>query len=145
MLTSAGIYTGGLLPGGSAAGIAAIRALALAAGRDPSSIQAFIGMTPILGRTLEEAQEKERIALQYADPIAGLAQFCGYSGLDLSVFPLDEPFDVTKLEESGNAVHTIIRAFNEGDTSGLPWTPRRVGLKQSLGGVSQSNTVDTNY
>lgn len=132
-----GIYTGGLAPEGSKAGIAAIRAQAAATRRDPSTVQAFIGMTPIIGRTIEEAQEKYEVALAHADPIAGLAQFCGYSGLDLSVFPLDEPFDIEKLEESGNAIHTIIRAFNEGDTSGLPWTPRRVGLKQSLGGVSE--------
>lgn len=74
-----GIYTGGLTPAGSKDGIAAIRAQAAARGRDPSTVKAFIGITPIVGRTVEEAQAKYEEALKYADPIAGLAQFCGYA------------------------------------------------------------------
>ncbi|RDW60222.1 putative monooxygenase-2 [Coleophoma crateriformis] len=129
-----GIYTGGIKPEGTKDGIAAIRAQAAAMGRDPSTIKAFIGLSPVLGRTLEEAQAKFDLAVKHADAHAGLAQFCGYSGLDLSKFPFDEPLDVGKMEESGNAIHTIIRALNEGDTSGLPWTPKRIGMFQALGG-----------
>jgi alkanesulfonate monooxygenase SsuD/methylene tetrahydromethanopterin reductase-like flavin-dependent oxidoreductase (luciferase family) len=40
-----GIYTGDLTPAGSKAGIAAIRAQAAAAGRDPNTVQSFIGIT----------------------------------------------------------------------------------------------------
>ena len=130
-----GIYTGGIAPAGSKDGIAFIRAQAAARGRDPSTIKAFIGMTPILGHTIEEAQAKYEEVVKYADPIAGLAQFCGYAGIDLSSYPLDEPFDLSK-ETGQNQIHTIIRAFEEGDTTGLPWTPRRVGMKQAMGGVS---------
>jgi FMN-dependent oxidoreductase (nitrilotriacetate monooxygenase family) len=74
-----GIYTGGLRPEGTRDATAAIRAQIAAEGRDPSMVKAMVGITPIVGRTLEEAQAKHAEALKYADPIAGLAQFCGYS------------------------------------------------------------------
>jgi alkanesulfonate monooxygenase SsuD/methylene tetrahydromethanopterin reductase-like flavin-dependent oxidoreductase (luciferase family) len=129
-----GIYTGGTKPEGTKDGIAQMRKLAKESGRDPTTIKAFIGISPVLGKTMEEAQEKYRIAVENADAHAGLAQFCGYSGMDLSKYPFDEEFDADNIEEGGNQIHTIIKALKEGDTSGLPWTPRRIGLFQALGG-----------
>jgi FMN-dependent oxidoreductase (nitrilotriacetate monooxygenase family) len=153
-----GIYTGGVRPEGTKDSIKEMRRIAAASGRDPSTIKAFIGISPVLGRTLEEAQAKFKLAEEAADAHAGLAQFCGYSGMDLSKYPFDEPFNMDNVEEGGNQIvrtaihpelhfkrgnadsiilqHTIIRALREGDDTGLPWTPRCIGLFQALGGVS---------
>lgn len=44
------------------------------------------------------------------------------------------------MQEGGsNAVQTILRALNEGNQSGLPWTPRRIGMEQALGGVCETS------
>jgi alkanesulfonate monooxygenase SsuD/methylene tetrahydromethanopterin reductase-like flavin-dependent oxidoreductase (luciferase family) len=99
-----GIYTGGIKPEGTADGIKEIRRQAAANGRDPSTIKAFIGISPILGRTLEEAQAKYKLAEEAADAHAGLAQFCGYSRMDLSKYPFDEEFNMDNVEEGGNQI-----------------------------------------
>jgi alkanesulfonate monooxygenase SsuD/methylene tetrahydromethanopterin reductase-like flavin-dependent oxidoreductase (luciferase family) len=130
-----GVYTGGLYPSGSKESIAATRAAAAANGREPASLLAMIGLCPILGRTVEEAQAKYEDYCKYADATAGLAQFAGYSGIDLTDYPLDDEFNIDNVEmDSGNAIHTIIRALGEGDPNGRPWTPRLIGLKQAMGG-----------
>lgn len=56
--------------------------------------------------------------------------------MDLGSMDLDEEFDETKIQVGGNAIHAIIKALKEGDTTGKPWTPRRIGLEQATGGVS---------
>jgi hypothetical protein len=56
--------------------------------------------------------------------------------MDLGNMDLDEEFDETKIQVGGNAIHAIIKALKEGDTTGKPWTPRRIGLEQATGGVS---------
>lgn len=136
-----GIYCGGLAPEGTMDAIAENRARAKANGRDPSTVKSMIGITPIVGRTMEEAQEKYEEALRYADPVAGLAQFCGYSGMDLSQMGLDEEFNENNVKVGGNAVHAIIKALKEGDQTGQAWTPRRIGLKQAMGGVSRGQPI----
>lgn len=62
------------------------RAAAKANGRDPMSLKFFPCIVPIIGRTTEEAQAKLEKALANADPIAGLAQFSGYTGIDFSKY-----------------------------------------------------------
>jgi len=74
------IYVGGLVPSQTAGSIAQIRADAAAQGRDPNSLKFFVGITPILGRTLEEARAKFQRHKENADVIGGLAQFSGYTG-----------------------------------------------------------------
>jgi len=39
-----------------------MRKLAKESGRDPASIKAFIGIIPVLGRIMEEAQAKFKVA-----------------------------------------------------------------------------------
>lgn len=76
------VYIGGLVPSQTAGSIAQIRADASAAGRHPQTIKFFVGITPILGKTLEEAQAKYERARENADIVGGLAQFSGYTGID---------------------------------------------------------------
>ncbi|RDW82652.1 putative dibenzothiophene desulfurization enzyme A [Coleophoma cylindrospora] len=128
------VYIGGLVPSASAADVAAIRALAAAAGRDPASLKFFVGISPIIGKTLEEAQAKYERARQNADYIGGLSQFSGYTGIDLSRFPVDEVFDL-KDAPNDMAVHGILNAFNKASGSDTQWTPRMLGEKMALGGL----------
>lgn len=78
------IYIGGLVPSQSAALVKDIREAAVAAGRDPQSIKFFVGISPIVGRTEEEAKAKYERAKEYSDAEGGLAQFSGYTGMHIS-------------------------------------------------------------
>ncbi|KAL6253241.1 hypothetical protein RBB50_000964 [Rhinocladiella similis] len=127
------IYVGGLVPSQTAGSIAQIRADAAAQGRDPSSIKFFVGISPIIGRTMEEAQVKYERAVEHADVIGGLAQFSGYTGIDLSKFPLDEVFKLTDAP-GDDATHTFLENFNKATGNTEPWTPRRLGQTMALGG-----------
>ncbi|KAH6677711.1 luciferase-like domain-containing protein [Halenospora varia] len=127
------IYVGGLVPSQTAGSIAQIRADAAEQGRDPQSIKFFVGITPIVGATLEEAQAKYERARENADIVGGLAQFSGYTGIDLSRFPLDEVFEL-KDAPGDAATHTFLENFNKATGNNNPWTPRRLGETMALGG-----------
>lgn len=127
------IYVGGLVPAQTKGSIASIRADAAANGRDPKSVKFFVGISPIIGRTLEEAKAKYERARASADHVGGLAQFSGYTGIDLSRFPLDEAFEL-KSAPGDSAIHTFLENFNKTIGNSEPWTPRRLGETMALGG-----------
>jgi alkanesulfonate monooxygenase SsuD/methylene tetrahydromethanopterin reductase-like flavin-dependent oxidoreductase (luciferase family) len=60
-------------------------------GRDPNSIKFIAPLTPFLGATREEAQEKFDNSEKYGDPIDHLIYFGGASGIDVSGYDFDEP------------------------------------------------------
>jgi alkanesulfonate monooxygenase SsuD/methylene tetrahydromethanopterin reductase-like flavin-dependent oxidoreductase (luciferase family) len=132
-ISSSAIYIGGLYPAQSADNVRQIRADAAARGRDPKSIKFFVGISPILGATLEEAQAKYERAKENADVIGGLAVFAGYTGIDLSKHPLDELLEL-KGVPGEDAVHSFLTAFNHVSGLDKPWTPRRLGETMALGG-----------
>lgn len=104
-------------------------------GRDPNSVKFFPCIVPYIGKTLEEAQAKYAYAEANADPLAGLGQFSGYTGIDMSKYPLDEPFDISNSSES-MAIQSVFRALEaSGAESDVPWTPRRLGMRMALGGL----------
>lgn len=111
------------------------RAAAAANGRDPTSIKFFPCIMPIIGKTREEAEAKHKLAVENADPVAGLAQFSGYTGIDLASFPLDEPMDLSGMSQA-MAIQAVFKALaaSEGETEEL-WTPRRLGMRMALGGL----------
>ena len=123
-----------MVPSHTAKYVKSIRDTAAAAGRDPYDVKAFAGISTFLGRTPEEAQAKYAAAAKNVSPIAGLAKFGGYTNLDLSKYPLDEPFEFTG-GNADNAIHGIITNFKAGDGSNEAWTPRKLGSKISLGGL----------
>ncbi|KAH9885730.1 putative xenobiotic compound monooxygenase, DszA family [Xylariomycetidae sp. FL2044] len=127
------IYVGGLVPSQTQGSITSIRAAAAARGRDPQSIKFFVGISCILGNTMEEAQAKYEEAKENADIVGGLAQFSGYTGIDLSRFPLDEVFEL-KDAPGDAAVHSFLENFNKATGNNEPWTPRKLGEKMALGG-----------
>ncbi|KAJ0415345.1 luciferase-like domain-containing protein [Aspergillus carlsbadensis] len=128
-----GTFVSGLSAHIIAPRVAAIRAEAAKLGRDPQSIKVFAMMTPIVGQTDEEAQEKYKRALAYADEEAGLALFSSNAGIDLSKYDLDTritPDDIT----IDDRVHSMVNSLSyRGDD--LPaWTPRNIGKQLALGG-----------
>jgi alkanesulfonate monooxygenase SsuD/methylene tetrahydromethanopterin reductase-like flavin-dependent oxidoreductase (luciferase family) len=109
-----------------------ICASALAQGRDPSNIKAFAAVTPVIGRTVEEAWEKFRIAEAAVSWEGGLAAFCGYSGVDLSKFPLDEPIEFDDNAMSNAPLQNFLKTFKTIDPD-KKWTPRQIGHSFAFG------------
>lgn len=70
-----------------------VREAAAAAGRDPSTIKLFAGICPIVARTEEEAWEKHARYKANTSVVGGLSSFCALTGVDLSKYGLDEPFN----------------------------------------------------
>lgn len=100
-----------------------MRAAAAAYGRDPSEVKFFPQITPIIGRTLEEAQAKWEKARTMVDYRGGLVKLSTFLNIDLSQYPLDEPFDIG--DGVGSTIHTMFDAIKS--VSGEAITPRRLG------------------
>lgn len=111
------------------------RAAAASVGRDPNSVKFFPCIMPIIGKTKEEAQAKYHKAVQYADPVAGLAQFSGYTGIDLAPYPLDETMDLSNMSQA-MAIQAVFKALATSEEElDQPWAPRRLGMRMALGGL----------
>lgn len=102
-------------------------------GRDPESVKVFAIMTPIIGRTSEEAQAKYEEALKYASVEGGLAFFSANSGIDLSKYDLDTEI---KPEDStvDAKVHSLVNSLQYHGSDVPLWTPRNIGKVISIGG-----------
>ena len=59
-------------------------------GRDPSNIKVLALVTPILGQTEDEAQDKLRNFRRYASHKGALALFGGWTGIDLDKYDDEE-------------------------------------------------------
>lgn len=128
------VYIGGLVPSQASYQIKAARDIARAAGRDPYTIKFFAAINPILGRTMEEAQAKYDEAMKYADVIGALAQFSGYTGIDMSKYPLDEELKLDTSNPKESAVQGFLGNFGDSQKDGDVWTPRKLGEKIAVGG-----------
>ncbi|TVY28747.1 Dimethyl-sulfide monooxygenase [Lachnellula hyalina] len=128
-----GIFVSGLSPQMLAPRVKAIRDKAAEAGRDPQSVKIFAIMTPIIGRTTEEADAKYQTALKYASAEGGLAFFSGNSGIDLSKYDLDTEI---KAEDSkvDSKVHSLVSSLSYHGSDVPRWTPRNIGKVISIGG-----------
>ncbi len=127
-----GIFVSAPSPHILAPNIKEIRAKAAAFGRDPQSIKVLAIMTPIIGRTVEEAEAKYQEALKYASHEGGLAFFSGQTGIDLSTY---DPDTEIKPSDSAvdNKVHSLISSLDY-HVSDVPlWTPRNIGKLISIG------------
>lgn len=111
----------------------AVRAAAAAHGRDPSSIKFFQGAMLFIGRTVEEAQAKFERAKGFCSVEGGLARLSGLINVDLSVYPIDEPF-AFKGELKENAVQGVINSVKSA-SDGRDLTPRDLGEMLALGGM----------
>lgn len=129
------LYCGSLLPPSTAKYVQSVRAEAGKHGRDPKSIKFFVEISPIIGRTLEEAEAKYAEWKKNIDIIGGLAKFSGYTNIDMSKFPLDEPFDF-KGGAADNVIQGIVNNFKDGYLDDKPWTPRRLGEEMAVSSES---------
>ncbi|KAJ6072780.1 hypothetical protein N7467_010865 [Penicillium canescens] len=129
-----GIFVSAPSPHILAPRIKAIREEAARVGRDPRSVKVFAILTPIVGRTDEEAQEKYREALANASEEAGLAFFSGGSGIDLSKFDLDTPITPSDVHVDAR-VHSTINTLSYQSSDVPQWTPRNIGKRISIGGA----------
>ncbi|KAL4950909.1 luciferase-like domain-containing protein [Aspergillus filifer] len=105
-----GIFVVGLTPETIAPRMKRIRDKVAEVGRVPRSVKVFASMTPILGRTKEEAQSKHRDALQCASEEGALM---GYQATNVQPQSLME-----NLSYPGEDV--------------LKWTPRTIGKAVAL-------------
>ncbi|KAK4502092.1 hypothetical protein PRZ48_007903 [Zasmidium cellare] len=128
------VYIGGLVPSQASYQIKAARDVCRDAGRDPCSIKFFAAVNPIIGRTMEEPQAKYDEALQYADVIGALAQFSGYTGIDMCKYPLDEELKLDTSNPKECAVQGFLGNFGDSQDDGDVWTPRKLGEKIAVGG-----------
>jgi FMN-dependent oxidoreductase (nitrilotriacetate monooxygenase family) len=115
---------------GTRAAVDQLRARAVAAGRDPSSLKVFMGITVVVAPTTEQAHEKFAEYARYASPEAGLAHFAAGSGIDYSKHgPNDE------LEPPGGhksrGIESSIRRVTDGQSG---WTVNRLLNDMPLGG-----------
>lgn len=100
-------------------------------GRDPRSVKIIMMLTPIVGRTEAEAQEKLERITRHGSVEAGLALFAGWTGVDLSEAPRDMP--LKRFQGDG------VRAFSDMLTrvdSELVWTTQALGEWLAVGGMS---------
>lgn len=111
--------------------IDALRAKAVEFGRDPSHIAVLQMITVISAPTDEEAQAKYQDYLKYVDYDGAMARYSGWTGLDMSQFDPDEPFENVKT----NAGQTMVDFFTKIDPD-KRWTPRDIAEYCGVGGTS---------
>lgn len=107
-----------------------LRAETAAAGRDPRSIKVFTLVTIITAPTDEEARAKYEDYAQYVSYDGALNLYGGWSGLDLSTYPPDEPLKYAETQ----AVRSAVEAFSTADPD-RDWTPRDIANWVGIGGM----------
>jgi FMN-dependent oxidoreductase (nitrilotriacetate monooxygenase family) len=110
--------------------VAAIRALAAEAGRDPRAILMFSMMTVILGRTSEEAAAKHAELRRYINNEGALTLMSGWTGVDFSTYDLDQEVRHVHNEAGRTAMDNITRADPD-----RTWTVREVAEHVGIGGI----------
>ncbi|PWI27441.1 LLM class flavin-dependent oxidoreductase [Pseudoglutamicibacter cumminsii] len=109
-----------------------IREATVAAGRNADDVKIFAMITPVVGKTNEEAWEKFREYQSYADEQGALALLAGWTGIDLSEYPLDA---VISEDVESNAIQSAVSMFQaaSGD-SDKPWNVGQLARYIGVGG-----------
>jgi alkanesulfonate monooxygenase len=110
--------------------VAAIRALATEAGRNPAEILMFSMMTMILGRTEAEAKAKYADYRDHISPEGALTLMSGWTGVDFSTYDLDQQVRHVENDAGRSAMDNITR----GDPDRV-WTVREVAQHVGIGGI----------
>ncbi|KAI2631985.1 Nitrilotriacetate monooxygenase component A/pristinamycin IIA synthase subunit A [Hypoxylon sp. NC1633] len=126
-----GIFVSAHAPEVCAKSIAEIRELARTKfGRDPTNIKVLALVTPILGRTEEEAQAKLADYRKYASHEGALALFGGWTGIDLSKYGDEE--ELRQVES--NAVRSTVEGYARFSPGTRKWTRQTVAEHVAIGG-----------
>ncbi|MBP1996351.1 LLM class flavin-dependent oxidoreductase [Paenibacillus eucommiae] len=88
-----------------------IRERAEKQGRDPSKIFFFPKLTPIVGRTVQEAQSRYEDFLKYSSPEGIFALLGAWSGIDFSQYGPDKLLEFVEKRDN----HGIIESFRRSD------------------------------
>ncbi|MDR7084791.1 FMN-dependent oxidoreductase (nitrilotriacetate monooxygenase family) [Arthrobacter ginsengisoli] len=110
-----------------------VRQQAAEAGRDPRSVKVIVMLTPITAPTDEEAQAKLEDFYKYADTDAALTLFGGWTGIDMSSAPADQPLENIE----SDAIRAMIDMLT-GVDSEVVWTKERLAKWLCIGGFSAS-------
>lgn len=107
-----------------------LRAQAGLQGRDPQSLKVFASMTPIVGRTEEEAWAKYDELSQYISYEGALSLLSGWSGVDFSHY---EPDQEIKYIET-NAIKSMLERLTKYSPN-KKWTVRELANFAGIGGM----------
>jgi alkanesulfonate monooxygenase len=106
-----------------------IRRRAAASGRDPRDLVIYTMMTVITDQTREAALEKFRDYQRYVSPDGALALMSGWTGVDFSSLPKNEPVRF----QSANAMISALEAFTTADPD-RSWTVEEIARHAGIGG-----------
>jgi FMN-dependent oxidoreductase (nitrilotriacetate monooxygenase family) len=98
-------------------------------GRDPDGFKVMPGVMPFIGRTLEEAEEKEAKLLELVVPRLGIDILSHWLGHDVSQYPLDGPLPALPSVENYNGNRTRyqqIHAVAERDSLTIAQSAKRL-------------------
>ncbi|MFT4040897.1 MAG: LLM class flavin-dependent oxidoreductase [Thermomicrobiales bacterium] len=104
-----------------------VRRLAAEAGRDPADIKFFCGRTVIVGRTEQEARDKAEEYRSYTSIDGALTHFSASTGIDFSLYELDEPITHVKNDANNSLVESITSRSSE------TWTVRKITERMQMG------------
>jgi FMN-dependent oxidoreductase (nitrilotriacetate monooxygenase family) len=110
--------------------VAAIRALAAEAGRDPAEILMFSMFTIILGRTEAEAKAKYDDYRRHVSAEGALTLMSGWTGVDFSTYDLDQEVRHVQNDAGRSAMDNVTRADPD-----RVWTVREVAQHVGIGGA----------
>ncbi len=109
--------------------VADIRRRAAASGRDPADLVIYTMMTVITDQTREAALEKFRDYQRYVSADGALALMSGWTGVDFSKLPKNEPLRF----QSANAMTSALEAFTTADPD-RQWTVEEIARHAGIGG-----------
>ncbi|EEY15276.1 xenobiotic compound monooxygenase [Verticillium alfalfae VaMs.102] len=125
------VFVSAHAPAVCAKNVAEIRALADSGyGRNGKDIKVLALVTPILGRTEEEAQAKLADYRQYASLEGALALFGGWTGIDLGQYGDEQ--ELRQVES--NAVRSTVEGYARFSPGTAKWTKHTIAEHVSIGG-----------
>ncbi|MDQ0268828.1 LLM class flavin-dependent oxidoreductase [Cytobacillus purgationiresistens] len=101
-------------------------------GRDRHEIKVLSLITPIIGRTQEEAEVKYREYQEHASYEGALALFGGWSGIDFAGLEPDQKIEYVK----NDAIQSIVETFTNIDST-KDWTVDEIAKYVGVGGMGQ--------
>lgn len=105
-------------------------------GRDPKHIKFLTQITPILGKTHEEAQEKFNKIVKYIDLEGSQALFAGWTGIDLSQYEWDEELKYVK----SNGMRSLVDNLTK-NNPGFKVTRRTLAEDTAIGGSTTKEFI----
>lgn len=109
--------------------VADIRRRAAASGRDPAEVLIFTLMTIVTDRTDALAEEKLADYRRYVSEEGALALMSGWTGVDFSALPPDQPLRFTERD----AMVSALESFTIADPD-RTWTVREIAAHAAIGG-----------